>query len=404
MSNTESNSVFDKFEYICFMIQRAASSKIKYLAKKFPAIGLLGPRQSGKTTLAKELFPQKPYISFENQDNVLLAKKDPRAFLAKFKTGAIFDEIQRVPDLLSYMQGVIDEQPNKVGLFVITGSMNLLLLDSVSQTLAGRIAFIHLLPFSFAELETSKYGNQSLNKLILNGGYPRLYDRKITPADYYPNYLLTYVERDVRQIKNIANLALFQRFLKICATRVGQEINYTSISNDTGVDQKTIMSWFGILEASFIAFRLQPFYNNLGKRLTQMPKLYFYDTGLCCSLLELETDSHVNTHPLRGSLFENLLILELLKQRLNKGQRSNLFYWRDRSGNEIDILIDQSTQIIPVEIKTATTFNMEFLKGINYWKKLNPTIKNAYLIYTGRSSSVNNTSVLNWKQITEIKN
>ncbi len=386
------------------MIQRAATNKIKQLAKKFPAVGLLGPRQSGKTTLAKELFPKKPYISFENQDNVLLATKDPRAFLSQYKTGAIFDEIQRVPQLLSYMQGVIDDQPNKVGLFIITGSQNLLLLESISQTLAGRIAFIHLLPFSYKELEDSKYGKQSLNKLILNGGYPRLYDRKIKPTDYYPNYLLTYVERDVRQIKNIANLGLFQRFLKICATRVGQEVNYTSISNDTGVDQKTIISWFGILEASFIAFRLQPFYNNLGKRLTQMPKLYFFDTGLCCSLLELETESHVNTHPLRGALFENLIILELLKTRFNNGQRGNLFYWRDRSGNEIDVLIDQSSQVIPVEIKTAATFSTDYLKGINYWKKINKATKKAYVIYTGKSSAIDNTNILNWNDIGMIKN
>ena len=386
------------------MIQRGAANKIKQLARKFPAVGLLGPRQSGKTTLAKELFPKKPYISFENQDNVLLATKDPRAFLGQYKNGAIFDEIQRVPQLLSYMQGVIDAQPNKVGLFIITGSQNLLLLESISQTLAGRIAFIHLLPFSFTELEGSKYGKQSLNKLILNGGYPRLYDKKINPVDYYPNYLLTYVERDVRQIKNISNLALFQRFLKVCASRVGQEVNYTSIGNDTGVDQKTIMSWFGILEASFIAFRLQPFYKNLGKRLTQMPKLYFYDTGLCCSLLELENESHVNTHPLRGSLFENLIILELLKARYNNGQRGNLFYWRDRTGNEIDVLIDQSSQVIPVEIKTASTFNTDYVKGINYWKKVNPDTKKAFVIYTGKSAFLDSSQILNWKDLGVIKN
>ncbi len=386
------------------MIVRVASSKIKYLAKKFPAVGLLGPRQSGKTTLARELFPKKPYISFENQDNILLATKDPRAFLNQYKTGAIFDEIQRVPQLLSYMQGVIDDQPNKVGLFIITGSQNLLLLESVSQTLAGRIAFIHLLPFSFTELEASKYGPISLNKLILNGGYPRLYDKKIKPVDYYPNYLLTYVERDVRQIKNITNLAMFQRFLKVCASRVGQEVNYTSIGNDTGVDQKTILSWFGILEASFIAFRLQPFYNNLGKRLTQMPKLYFYDTGLCCSLLEFETESHVNTHPLRGALFENLIILELLKTRFNNGQRSNLFYWRDRTGNEIDVLLDQSGQVVPIEIKTAATFTTDFVKGINYWKKINPEVRNAYVVYTGKNNALENTQILNWKDIDAIKN
>ncbi|MDP1727226.1 MAG: ATP-binding protein [Bacteroidota bacterium] len=386
------------------MIHRNAQVKIKQLARKFPAIGLLGPRQSGKTTLVREIFPNKPYISFENQDNVWLATQDPRAFLAAYARGAIFDEIQKVPHLLSYLQGIIDAQPSKTGLFIITGSQNLLLLESVSQTLAGRIAFIHLLPFSIAELSESKFKSQSLNRFILNGGYPRLYDRKIAPSDFYPNYLLTYVERDVRQIKNISSLSIFQRFLKICATRVGKEVNYTSISNDAGIDQKTVMSWFGILEASFIAFRLQPFYKNLGKRITQMPKLYFYDTGLCCSLLELETESHVNTHPLRGALFENLMILELLKQRLNNGQRSNLFFWRDRTGNEVDVLLEQSSQVIPVEIKTSATFNADYLKGIRFWNKLNPDTMKSYLIFTGKTSAIDNTSILNWKEITGIKN
>jgi predicted AAA+ superfamily ATPase len=197
---------------------------------------------------------------------------------------------------------------------------------------------------------------------------------------------------------------MFQRFLKVCASRVGQEVNYTSIGNDTGVDQKTILSWFGILEASFIAFRLQPFYNNLGKRLTQMPKLYFYDTGLCCSLLEFETESHVNTHPLRGALFENLIILELLKTRFNNGQRSNLFYWRDRTGNEIDVLLDQSGQVVPIEIKTAATFTTDFVKGINYWKKINSEVRNAYVVYTGKNNALENTQILNWKDIDAIKN
>lgn len=386
------------------MIHRAASRKIKQLARKFPVIGLLGPRQSGKTTLAIDLFSKKPYISFENHDNVLLATNDPRAFLSQYKNGAVFDEIQRVPQLLSYLQGVVDAQSNKVGLFVLIGSQNLLLLESVSQSLAGRIAFIHLLPFSIKELKESKFNLPRLNKLILNGGYPRLYDKKIASFDYYPNYLLTYVERDVRQIKNITNLALFQRFLKVCASRVGQEVNYSAFSNDTGVDQKTILSWFGILEASFIAFRLQPFYNNLGKRLTQMPKLYFYDTGICCSLLELETDSHVNTHPLRGALLENLVIVELMKARLNNGQRSNLYFWRDRTGNEIDVLLDQSTQVVPIEIKSASTFTTDFLKGIKYWKKVNPQVLNAYVVFNGKNALIDDVEVLNWKDIEQIKN
>ena len=386
------------------MVERAAAAKLQQLAKKFPVIGLLGPRQSGKTTLAKELFKTKPYVSFENQDTVLLALQDPRAFLKQYKNGAVFDEIQRAPELLSYLQEIVDSHPKKSNLFVITGSQNLLLLESITQTLAGRIAFIQLLPFSIAELSKTSYKKQSLNSLILRGGYPRIYQQRITPPDYYPNYLLTYVERDVRQIKNINNLGLFQRFLKICATRVGQQVNYSSIANDCGIDQKTVLNWLGILEASFVAFRLQPFYKNLGKRLLQMPKLYFYDTGLCCSLLEIENEKQLANHPLRGSLFENLIIIELMKDRYNYGLRSNLYYWRDRTGNEIDVLIDQPTGAIPVEIKSSSTFNLDFLKGITYWRKLNPQVKTSYVIFTGNDGEVEGTKILSWLNLGKVSN
>jgi hypothetical protein len=386
------------------MIERTASSKIKQLAKKFPVVGLLGPRQSGKTTLAREVFPKKPYVSFENHDTVLLATRDPRAFLSTYKNGAVFDEIQRAPQVLSYLQEIVDDHKTKAGLFIITGSQNLLLLETISQTLAGRIAFIHLLPFSLQELSSTPFARQSLDSFLLKGGYPRLYNQRIAPTDYYPNYLLTYVERDVRQIKNISNLGLFQLFLKICATRVGQQVNYSSIGNDCGIDQKTVLNWLGILEASFIAFRLQPYYKNLGKRLLQMPKLYFYDTGLCSSLLEIETEKHMANHPLRGALLENLVLVELMKDRLNRGLRSNLFYWRDRTGNEIDILLDQSGGAVPVEIKSSTTFQIDFLKGIRYWRKLNPKIKLSYLIYSGKESQTEGTKILNWKQAYSIKN
>jgi hypothetical protein len=404
LTNPESDSGFVKNEYLCIVVSRYAASKLKQLARKFPVVGLLGPRQSGKTTLARELFPNKPYVSFENQDNVLLAMQDPRSFLGSYKNGAVFDEIQRAPQILSYLQEVVDSHTKKSGIFVITGSQNLLLLETVSQTLAGRIAFIYLLPFSMSELAETSFGRQSLDTYLLKGGYPRLYQQRITPSDYYPNYLTTYVERDVRQIKNITNLGLFQRFLKICATRTGQQINYSSISNDCGIDQKTVLNWLGILEASFIAFRLQPFYNNLGKRLLQMPKLYFYDTGLCCSLLEIENEKQLVNHPMRGSLTENLIILELLKGRFNKGLRSNLYYWRDRTGNEIDLLLDQSHGAIPVEIKSSSTFTEDFLKGIQYWKKLNPSVKDGYLVYTGKESKVNSVKILNWRNVGSIKN
>ncbi|MFM7428762.1 MAG: ATP-binding protein [Flammeovirgaceae bacterium] len=386
------------------MVVRAASQKLKQLATKFPVVGLLGPRQSGKTTLAKELFPKKPYVSFENQDTVLLAIRDPRAFLSAYKNGAVFDEIQRAPQLLSYLQELVDAHKKKAGLFVITGSQNLLLLETITQTLAGRIAFIQLLPFSLTELRDTNFGKQTLDGFLFRGGYPRLYQQRIAPTDYYPNYLLTYVERDVRQIKNISNLALFQRFLKICATRTGQQLNYSAIANDCGIDQKTVLNWLGILEASFIAFRLQPYYNNLGKRLLQMPKLYFYDTGLCSSLLEIENEKQMANHPLRGALMENLMIIELLKSRLNRGLRSNLFYWRDRTGNEIDLLLDQSDTIVPVEIKSSTTFHLDFLKGIRYWQKLNPRLKSSYVVFNGKDGQVEKTKILNWKNIDKIKN
>jgi predicted AAA+ superfamily ATPase len=277
-----------------------------------------------------------------------------------------------------------------------------LLLETVSQTLAGRVAFIHLLPFSISELSATAFGKRSLDSYIVKGGYPRVYQQRIAPTDYYPNYLLTYVERDVRQIKNISNLALFQRFLKICATRVGQQVNYSAIGNECGIDQKTVLNWLGILEASFIAFRLQPFYNNLGKRLLQMPKLYFYDTGLCCSLLEIENEKQSAAHPLRGSLFENLVIIEILKKRLNQGLRSNLFYWKDRTGNEIDILLDQSTGALPIEIKSSSTFHVEFLKGIRYWQKLMPRVKISYLVFAGENAVVGKTKILNWRSLGEI--
>jgi predicted AAA+ superfamily ATPase len=374
------------------------------LATKFPVVGLLGPRQSGKTTLAKELFPKKPYVSFENQDTVLLAIRDPRAFLSAYKNGAVFDEIQRAPQLLSYLQELVDAHKKKAGLFVITGSQNLLLLETITQTLAGRIAFIQLLPFSLTELRNTNFGKQTLDGFLFRGGYPRLYQQRIAPTDYYPNYLLTYVERDVRQIKNISNLALFQRFLKICATRTGQQLNYSAIANDCGIDQKTVLNWLGILEASFIAFRLQPYYNNLGKRLLQMPKLYFYDTGLCSSLLEIENEKQMANHPLRGALMENLMIIELLKSRLNRGLRSNLFYWRDRTGNEIDLLLDQSDAVVPIEIKSSTTFHLDFLKGIRYWQKLNPKLTSSYLVFNGKDGQVEKTKILNWKNIAKIKN
>jgi hypothetical protein len=384
------------------MFPRAASTKICQLARKFPAVSLLGPRQSGKTTLARLAFPKKPYVSFENQDVLIQAQRDPRAFLERFRKGAIFDEVQRVPELLSYLQGEVDERPAP-GRFVLTGSHNLLLLEKVTQTLAGRIGFMNLLPMSFEELRKTEYADIDRDELIVNGGYPRLYNSRIRPTDFYPGYLLTYVERDVRQIRNISDLARFQRFLRVCATRVGQVVNYSSIGNDCGIDQKTVLSWLGLLEASFIAFRLQPYYRNLGKRLLQMPRLYFYDTGLCCSLLEIANSKHLAGHPLHGALFENFVVLELMKDRLNRGLLPNFYYWKDRTGNEVDVIIDRPVTPVPLEVKISSTFGPDFLKGIDYWNKINPG-KRSYLVYSGPSGRIRNTRLTNWRDLSMVKN
>jgi len=360
------------------MIFRAATSKVQFLAQQFKAVAIIGPRQSGKTTLAKYVFPEKTYVNFENPDTRLFATEDPRGFLSNYPDGAIFDEAQRVPALFSYLQQILDESLTN-GLFIITGSNNFLLQESISQSLAGRVAYLTLLPLTLDEIGVQ---HTTCNEWLVRGAYPGLYKEAIDPNTWYANYIRTYIERDVRLVKNINNLLSFERFVRLCAGRVGQLLNMQSLAIEVGVDAKTINTWMGILEMTFVAFRLQPYHKNFNKRLVKMPKLYFYDTGLAAALLGIENSRQLELNPFRGALFENFVILDLIKQRFNQAKSSNLFFWRDSAGNELDVLIDQAERLIPIEIKSGQTVTPAFFKGLNYWQKLTGE-EGGYVIYGG---------------------
>ena len=360
------------------MIFRAATSKVQFLAQQFKAVAIIGPRQSGKTTLAKYVFPEKVYVNFENPDTRLFATEDPRGFLSNYPDGAIFDEAQRVPALFSYLQQILDESLTN-GLFIITGSNNFPLQESISQSLAGRVAYLTLLPLTLDEIGVQ---HTTCNELLVRGAYPGLYKEAIDPNTWYANYIRTYIERDVRMVKNINNLLTFERFVRLCAGRVGQLLNMQSLAIEVGVDAKTINTWMGILEMTFVAFRLQPYHKNFNKRLVKMPKLYFYDTGLAAALLGIENSQQLELNPFRGALFENFVILDLIKQRFNQAKASNLFFWRDSAGNELDVLIDQAERLIPIEIKSGQTVTPAFFKGLNYWQKLTGE-EGGYVIYGG---------------------
>jgi uncharacterized protein len=370
--------------YVCDMINRIAKARLKKLAASFRSVAVVGPRQSGKTTLCRLVFPKKPYVSLENPDVREFAKTDPRGFLGQFKNGAILDEVQKVPELFSYLQQVLDETSKK-GLFILTGSNNFLLQENITQTLAGRIAYLQLLPLSMQELKVDGLLAKDYHTQILKGGYPEIYNnKKLNAKDWFPNYLNTYIERDVRQLRNINNLQLFNKFLRLCAGRVGQILNMTSISNDCGVDQKTIAGWLGILESSYVVYLLRPYFNNLNKRVLKSPKIYFYDTGVAASLLGIESTKQLTTHAMLGGLFENLMVNELLKERLNKGMQDNLYYWRDKTGNEVNMLIDDAGKLIAIEMKAGQTINPDYFKGLNYVQAVYPKLKTRIVCYGGK--------------------
>lgn len=383
-------------------IQRKIAGLLKKLSTQFPVLGILGPRQSGKTTLAKALFPHYKYLNLEELDTRQFAAEDPRRFLKSLEEGpgVILDEIQRVPDLLSYIQAHVDEW-QKPGFFILTGSENILLNQHISQTLAGRIALTTLLPLSLEELQDASLIPTKVEDILFQGFYPSLYAKKIEPRDWIQSYIQTYIERDVRNLKQITDLSVFQKFLQLCAGRVGQLLDLTSIGNDCGITAHTVRSWLSVLEATYVVFLLHPHYKNFSKRLIKTPKLYFYDTAIACHLLSIQSAKDLTTHYLRGGLFESMILSDLLKRRFNAGLLPNLYFWRDKSGHEIDCIFEQGTTLIPIEIKSGETLSADFFANIVKWNQMagnDPS--NSYVIYGGKEKQTRSQGIaLGWTQL-----
>ncbi|NCO89083.1 AAA family ATPase [Candidatus Roizmanbacteria bacterium CG_4_9_14_0_8_um_filter_34_12] len=366
------------------IINRILIKSLSRAVKQYPVLFITGPRQSGKTTISKKVFNKFIYKNLEDPETRLFAKNDPKNFLSQADK-IIIDEIQRVPELLSYIQVMADADNKKK--FVITGSQNILVSQKVSQSLAGRVAIFNLLPFSFKEIINTSFGKKDIYEQVIYGFYPRIYDKLLDPIEWFPNYIQTYLERDVREIKNISSLIDFQRFLKLCAGRTGQILNLSSLANDLGAAVNTIKGWLSVLEATFIIYLVPPFYKNFNKRIIKSPKLYFYDTGLVCSLLAIKNEDQLKTHPLYGNIFETLCVSEVVKQNYNNNLHINFYYWRDKSGNEVDLLYEKNNKINAVEIKSSSTFSQEFIKELNYLERITKDEINKKVIY----SSMKNT-------------
>lgn len=368
------------------MIERTLQIKLLELMRKYPIVTLTGPRQSGKSTLLRHAFPEYKYVSLEDPDMRLFAMDDPRGFLVTYPDKTIIDEAQRVPALFSYIQTHTDKE-GREGMYLLAGSHNFLLMENINQSLAGRTAILKLLPFSHTEMRAGDILPGTVDEEIFNGGYPRLYDKNIAPIDYYPFYVQTYVERDVRQLKNIGDLSRFIRFIKLCAGRIGQLLNISSLANECGIAVSTASAWISVLEASYICYLLKPDHNNYAKRLVKSPKLYFYDTGLACSLLDIHAAGQVSTHFLRGGLFENLVINEFIKAAYNKACEPDLTFWRDSTGSEVDLLHYVGGKPYACEIKSGATYSPDFFKGLVKWAGLSGAgPEQCCTIYCGNNS------------------
>ncbi len=383
------------------MVNREIHPLLLKLAEGYPALAITGPRQAGKTTLARMAFPKKAYVSLENPDTRELATQDPRGFLAKYADGAILDEVQNCPALFSYLQELLDSS-KEPGRFILTGSQQFGLIEGITQSLAGRIAMVQLLPFTHHEAYASHAAE--LDETLWRGGYPPVHDRKLDPLHWYANYIQTYLERDVRRMVNVKDLTTFQRFVRLCAGRVGQLLNLSQLGAEAGITHNTANAWLSILEASYIAFRLQPHHRNFNKRLIKTPKLYFHDTGLAAWLLSIREAGQLETHPQRGALFENWVVSEMLKARFNVGLPANLYFWQDRAGHEVDVLIEAATELIPVEIKSGQTLNTDFFKGIDSWLTLaGPARPRGWLVYGGRADHQRHqTQALSWRNLPKL--
>ena len=385
------------------MVHRTAQQTILRLAKGFPVVAITGPRQSGKTTLARITFPNKPYLSLEDPDIQAAAENDPRGLLSGFPHGAILDEVQRAPQLFSFIQTKVDEKIIP-GMFVLTGSQQFGLISNITQSLAGRVGLVQLLPFSTGELKTMPKALGSLDDLMTRGLYPPLYDRNFKTSDWLASYATTYVERDARMLINVRNLSQFQRFIRMCATRTGQILNLSSLAADCGITHNTAASWISILEASYIIYLLQPHYRNFNKRLIKAPKLYFLDVGLAAWLMGIHSPEQMRYHASRGALFETFVVSEFLKERFNQGMPSNLFYWRDSKGLEIDLVIEAADKLTAVEIKSGQTIASDFFFAIKKWLLLTEHPEaSAWLVYGGNKNVVNyNISVVPWKELPDL--
>jgi uncharacterized protein len=388
--------IYTKME---FMIPRAIVEEAKFALTQFRALCITGPRQSGKTTLSKILFKGKPYVNFEDPATQGLFENNPAKFISTYQSGAVFDEVQRVPEIFRHLQVLLDKNKAR-GQFILTGSNNFLLQEQVSQSLAGRAGYLTLLPFSYQELKEASMPVSNIFTNILTGGYPEIWSEKLDPEKWLSSYIQTYIQRDVRQLKNISNLAQFSLFVFLCANHAGQILNRDELSRQVGVDTKTIQSWLGLLENSYILFRLQPWHNNLNKRVIKSPKLYFYDTGLLCTLLNISSKTGLKNHIMAGAIFENWCISEIKKNKYNQGENNGLFYFRDNLGNEIDLIIEKETAPLAVEIKSSSKPDRTLLKGLKFWKKYQPAA-NGILLYQGKSSETEDIAIefTSWEEI-----
>jgi predicted AAA+ superfamily ATPase len=386
------------------MIERLLQPRLLELATRYPVLTLTGPRQSGKTTLSRMAFPDKPYVSLENPAQRELAQEDPIAFLSRYQEGAIIDEVQRVPQIFSYLQGMVDENP-RPGRFLLTGSQNLALVNAVTQSLAGRTTLTELLPLSLEEIRRFPSPPSDLDTILWQGGYPRIYERSLPAHEWLGDYAATYVERDVRQLMQVGDLLLFQTFLRLCAGRTGQILNLSSLANDCGISQPTARAWLSVLEASYIVFRLPPFFANLGKRLIKAPKLYFYDVGLATTLLNVEDPRQLENHPLRGALFETWVVSEIAKAYLHRGRRPQISFYRDSGGLEIDLILEKGTDLILVEIKSSQTPSGQFFNAFERFTATldgqeTPKITGRVVVYGGEDSQKRGRGeILSWREL-----
>lgn len=385
------------------MIPRTLRAKVLEAAQKMPVVAVTGPRQSGKSTLVKETFPDYAYANLEDMEYRRFALDDPKGFLGHLGEAAIIDEIQYAPDLLSYIQ-VITDRENRPGRYIISGSQNLLLMERVPQSLAGRVAIFNLLPFSVEELENTGYLEQDYEQHIVKGFYPRIYDKGLNPNEWLSDYIQTYVERDLRQVINVSDLGAFRQFLEICAGRIGQLVNFSDIGTLVGVSYQTIKKWLSVLETSFIVYLLRPYHKNYDKRIVKTPRLYFYDTGLACTLMNLRTPEELNRHFAKGALFENFIINEILKNHIHRNIRAGEYFWNAAGLREIDLILDKGGRLMPMEIKSGRTIQPAFFDNLHYFQQLSGALpEDSFLIYGGDEVQTRSVAqVLGWRTLWRI--